>query len=76
MRIRWARDTSHDGADSADLARGLQVEVDWECEYDEEILSRHSELKTHRVVRHSQLNTRDALYGGRTEAMSLQYKIR
>ena len=43
----------------------------WECEIDEEILTRHSELKTHPVVRHSHLNTREALYGGRTEAMRI-----
>jgi len=48
-----------------------QVEVQWECEFDEEILSRNHELKTHPVVGHSPLNTRDALYGGRTEAMRL-----
>ena len=48
-----------------------QIEVQWECEFDEEILSLHPELKTHTVVVHSPLNTRDALYGGRTEAMSL-----
>ena len=31
---------------------------------------------THPIARHEQMNTRDALYGGRTEAMRLQYKIR
>jgi len=45
-------------------------------EVDEEILKRHPDLKTHPVVLHSPLNTRDALYGGRTEAMRLHYKIR
>jgi len=55
---------------------GYQVEVVWECEFDEEILTRHPDLKTHPVVLHSPLNTRDALYGGRTEAMRLHYKIR
>ena len=30
---------------------------------------------THPVVRHSPLHIRDALYGGRTEALRLQYKI-
>ena len=44
------------------------VEVQWECEFDEEILTRHPELKTYPVVGHSPMNTRDALYGGRTEA--------
>jgi len=53
-----------------------QVEVEWECEFDEEILSRHPELKTHPVVGHSPLNKQDALYGGRTDAMRLHYKVR
>ena len=55
---------------------GYQVEIQWECEFDEEILTRHPEMKTHRVVRHITLNTRDALYGGRTESMRLYYKLR
>ena len=55
---------------------GYQVEVQWGCEFDEEILTRHPDLKTYAVVLHSLLNTRDALYGGRTEAMRLHYKIR
>ena len=33
-------------------------------------------MKTNPVVLHSPLNTRDALYEGRTEAMRLHYKIR
>jgi len=55
---------------------GYRVEVQYECAFDEKILTRHPELKTHPVVRHSPLNTRDALYGGRNEAMRLYYKIR
>jgi len=39
-------------------------------------LTRHPDLKTHPVVLHSPLNTRDALYGGRTEAMRFHYKVR
>jgi len=35
----------------------------------------HPELKTHPLVENSPLNTRDALYGGRTEAMRLHYKV-
>jgi len=54
---------------------GYRVEVQWKCELHEKILTRHSEFKTHPVVRHSPLNPRDALYGGRTEAMRLYYKI-
>jgi hypothetical protein len=34
------------------------------------------ELLVHTIVRHSPLITRDALYGGRTEAKRLHYKIR
>jgi len=52
-----------------------KVEVQWECEFYEEILSRHPELKTQPVVRHSPLNTWDHMYGGRTEAIRLHYKI-
>jgi len=55
---------------------GYQVEIQRECEFDEEILTHHPELKTHPVVGHSPLNTRDALYGGRTEAMRRHYKVR
>ena len=50
------------------------VEVQWECECDEEILTRYPDLKTLPVVLYSTMNTRDALYGGRTEAMRLHYK--
>jgi hypothetical protein len=50
--------------------------MQWECEFDEGILARHPELKTHHLVQQSILNTRDALYGGRTEAMRLHYKVR
>ena len=39
-------------------------------------MSRHPELKTHPVVGHSPIKTREALYGGRTEAMRLHYKVR
>jgi hypothetical protein len=49
--------------------------VQWECEF-EDVLERHPELRTHPIVEHSPLNTRDALYGGRTEAMRLRYKIK
>ena len=52
---------------------GYQVEVQWECDFDKGILADHSELKLHPIVQHSPLNTRDALYGGRTEAMRLHH---
>jgi G:T-mismatch repair DNA endonuclease (very short patch repair protein) len=45
---------------------GYQVEVNWECEFDEGILARHPELKKHPLVQQTPLNTRDALYGGRS----------
>ena len=54
---------------------GYQVEVEWECNFDSEIMLHHPELKTHPVVQHSPLNTRDALYGSRTEAIRLHYKV-
>jgi len=46
---------------------GYTVKVQWECEFE-----RADDLRTHPIVRHVPLNTRDALYGGRTEAMRLQ----
>ena len=55
---------------------GYQVEVLWECDFDKGILADHPELKLHPVVQHSPLNTRDALYGGRTQAMRLHHKAR
>jgi G:T-mismatch repair DNA endonuclease (very short patch repair protein) len=54
---------------------GYQVEIKWECEFDEGILDRHRELKTHRLVQQSPLNTRDALYGDRNEAKRLHYIV-
>jgi hypothetical protein len=54
---------------------GCQVEFQWECDFDKRILAAHPELKTHPIVQHDLLNTRDALYRGRTEAMRLTYKI-
>jgi hypothetical protein len=55
---------------------GYEVEVQWECDFDRDILPKHLELKSHRIVQHSPLKTQDALYGGRTEAVKLHYKIR
>jgi len=54
---------------------GYQVEVEWEWNFDSEIMPHHPELKTHPMIQHSPLNTRDALYGVRTEAMRLHYKV-
>jgi G:T-mismatch repair DNA endonuclease (very short patch repair protein) len=50
---------------------GYEVEIMWECEFDRDILSKHPELRNNLLVQHTPLNTRDALYGGRTKAMSL-----
>jgi len=43
------------------------VMVQWECEFDG---------AGRPAVHHSPLRTRDALYGGRTEALRLHYKAR
>ena len=48
-----------------------QVKVQWICEFEEK-----TDLLTHPVVRQTPLRTRDALYGVRTEAMRLHYKVR
>jgi hypothetical protein len=50
---------------------GYTVKVQWECEFEGA-----DDLRTHPIVRHVPLNTRDALYGGRTDAMRVHYKIR
>jgi hypothetical protein len=52
------------------------VETIWECDFDDGILAKHPELQAHPLIEHGPLNTRDALYGGRTEAMRVHYKIR
>ena len=55
---------------------GYTVKVMLECAFQE---SRITETKphslTHPVVTHSPLHIRDALYGGRTDATSLHYKV-
>ena len=56
---------------------GYHVKIKWECKFDEaKIVEQKPELLGHPVVKHAPLITRDALYGGRTEAMRLHYKIR
>jgi hypothetical protein len=49
---------------------GYRVITQCECEFDEK-----PELLVHPIIKHAPLVTRDALYGGRTEAMRLHYKI-
>jgi hypothetical protein len=58
------------------IGAGYTVEMVWECQFDKDILPRHPELKHHPVVQHPRLNTRDVLYGGRTEAIVLHYATR
>jgi hypothetical protein len=55
---------------------GYEVEIIWECEFDYGILEHHPERQTHPLMEQSPLNTRDALNCGRTEAMTLHYRIR
>jgi hypothetical protein len=50
---------------------GYEVEIMRECEFHRDILPKHPELRNNPLVQHTPLNTRDALYGGRTEVMSL-----
>ena len=52
---------------------GYLVKVQWECEFDD---AERPEMFAHPIVEQSPLRTRDALYGGRTEAMHLHYKSR
>ena len=44
-----------------------------EIRFENEILVRHAELKTHPVVEDEPPKTTDALHGGRTGAMRLHY---
>ena len=48
-----------------------QVKFRWECEFEEE-----TDLLTHPVVRQTPLRTLDAVFGGRTDAILLHYKVR
>jgi hypothetical protein len=50
---------------------GYNFRVQWECEFEGA-----DDLRTHPIVRPEPMNTRDALYGGRAEAMRLHYMIR
>jgi len=50
---------------------GYTVKVQWKCEFEVS-----DDLRTYPIVIHVPINTRDALYGGRTEAMRLHYKIK
>ena len=50
---------------------GYEVKVQWEYEFEEK-----PELFTNPIILKTPRCTRDALYGGRTEAMRLHYKVR
>ena len=52
---------------------GYLVKVNWECDFDDAGSPEMLELP---IVKQSPLRTRDALYGGRTEAKRLHYKVR
>ena len=52
---------------------GYHVKVQWECEFDDACIAT-LELLDHPTVCKSLLSTRDALYGGRTEAMRLHWE--
>jgi hypothetical protein len=55
---------------------GYNVKIQCECTFDEAMITEENpELLTHPVLRHSPLKTHIGLYGGRTEAMYLHYKI-
>jgi hypothetical protein len=53
---------------------GYRVIIQWECEFQEAIIK--PDLLVHPIIKHAPLITRDALYGGRTEAMRQHYRIR
>jgi hypothetical protein len=55
---------------------GYKVGMQWECDFHRDILKKHPELETLPIVQQNPLNTGDALYGGRTEAIRLHYKIK
>jgi G:T-mismatch repair DNA endonuclease (very short patch repair protein) len=56
---------------------GYQVKIQRVCEFDEAgIVNQKPELLPHPIVEQSPLHKRDALYGGRTEAMRLHHKAR
>jgi len=54
---------------------GYKVKVQWECLFDNAGIAK-PELLAHPTVCKSPQCTRDALYGGRTEAMRVHYKAR
>jgi G:T-mismatch repair DNA endonuclease (very short patch repair protein) len=56
---------------------GYLVVTMWECAWDrDKVTERKPEQLTHPIVSRTPLRTRDALYGGRTDAMCLHRKAR
>jgi glucose dehydrogenase len=56
---------------------GYQLKIQWEYKFGEAKIVEHKpELLVHPTVKHAPLISRDALYGGRTEATRIHYKIR
>jgi hypothetical protein len=54
---------------------GYKIKIKWECDFDREgIVDEKPELLTHPIVQYTALNSGDALYGGRTEAVCLYRK--
>jgi len=59
------------------MRSGYLVKVQWEYEfYESGIVKQKPEMLTNPMVQQIPLRTRDALYGGRTEAMCLYHKQR
>ena len=56
------------------IGAGYQLRVMWECEF-RNIVARTPALNTHPLVAVEPSRTSDVLYGGRTEAMRLNYKV-
>jgi len=55
---------------------GYHVKITWECEFDDAcIVDQKPEMLTHHIISQIPLCARDSLYGGRTEAMRLHYKV-
>jgi hypothetical protein len=75
LERRWPRDEQTMQKLEKITRAGYQVIVQWDCDFDREIVET-SRTAHNPVVNRETLNTRDALYGGRTEAMRLQYKAR
>jgi G:T-mismatch repair DNA endonuclease (very short patch repair protein) len=54
---------------------GYKVKIQWECYFDDAGID-SPELIAHPIVCYIPICTREAFYGGRTEAMRLHFKLR